>query len=71
MKTTLEESLELEDRIRVEVQARFPDLDPDWAVDRWFTKMNQNSRKMVESVVLMEPEIHRLAVELRRANAKA
>jgi len=71
MKTALEESMELENRIRVEVKARFPNLDPDWAINRWFTKMERNSRKMVESVVLMEPEIHRLAVELRRANAKA
>jgi hypothetical protein len=71
LKTALEYSLELEDRIRTEVKARFPHLDPDFVVNHWFTRIERNSLKMVESMMLMSPEIHRVAAELRREDAKA
>jgi hypothetical protein len=55
----LETSIRLEDAVRKEVKARFPSLDPDWAVKRHMDHMYENGRKTAEVLLLMIPEIIR------------
>lgn len=50
MKTPIEVSLELEDKIREQVKARFPNLDPDWVIKRSSEKRYRNSKGMAEAL---------------------
>jgi hypothetical protein len=54
-----ETSMKIEDAIREAVKARFPSLDPDWAVKCHMDKMYKNSMKKAEILILMMPEIIR------------
>ena len=55
----LETAIELEDAFREEVIARFPSLDPTWAVNRHMDKIYENSRKTAQVLMAMVPEIIR------------
>jgi hypothetical protein len=55
----LETGIALEDSVRKEVIARFPSLDPTWAVNRRMDKIYENSRKTAQVLMAMVPEIIR------------
>ena len=55
----LETAIELEDDFRKEVIARFPSLEPTWAVNRNMDKIYENSKKTAQVLVAMVPEIIR------------
>ena len=59
LKTKLETMIELEDTVRAVVMARFPSLNPDWAVNRYLDLIYDNSRKTAQAVVPMMAEVIR------------
>jgi hypothetical protein len=61
MLTSFERNVELERLIREECKLD-PTLKPNWVVDRWMGKMEQNAREDAKIVTLMMPEIIRSSI---------
>jgi hypothetical protein len=59
--------IELEDTVRAEVKARYPDMDADWAVNRYMDAMYNASRKTAQCVVPMMAEVIRSQMEPKEA----
>jgi hypothetical protein len=59
--------IELEDTVRAEVTARYPDMDADWAVKHYMDRFYDNNKKLSGIIAAMVPEIIRSQMEPKEA----
>ena len=68
MKTLLEREMELEAAIRAECKNKFPSLNPEWAIDRYYQRMRKVKN---ESIIILAEMALGMAIGIEeRQNAK-
>jgi hypothetical protein len=65
--------LQFAENLRSEIKRRYPQMDPEWGVNRYLQKVESNSRETAKIIALLMPEIilSHEAMEKEHAKTKA